>query len=131
MNYWAAESTNLSECQVPLIDYIAAQAEPARIATRKAFGAKTRGWTARTSQSIFGGNGWEWNVPSSAWYATHVFEHWAFTRDRAFLEKTGYPILKEICQFWEDRLKALPDGTLVVPNGWSPEHGPHEDGVML
>jgi Glycosyl hydrolase family 95 catalytic domain len=25
--------------------------------------------------------------------------------------------------------EALPDGRLVVPNGWSPEHGPDEDGV--
>ncbi len=130
MNYWAAESTNLSECHVPLIDYIVAQAEPCRIATRKAFGENTRGWTARTSQNIFGGNGWEWNIPASAWYAQHVYEHWAFTRDNEYLKKTAYPILKEICQYWEDRLKALPDGSLVVPMGWSPEHGPREDGVM-
>lgn len=130
MNYWAAESTNLSECHIPLIDYIVAQAEPCRIATRKAFGEQTRGWTARTSQSIFGGNGWEWNIPASAWYAQHVYEHWAFTRDNAYLKNTAYPILKEICQYWEDRLKKLPDGSLVVPMGWSPEHGPREDGVM-
>jgi alpha-L-fucosidase 2 len=26
-------------------------------------------------------------------------------------------------------LKTLPDGRLVVPNAWSPEHGPTEDGV--
>ncbi|WP_008583857.1 glycoside hydrolase family 95 protein [Niabella soli] len=130
MNYWAAENTNLSACHIPLIDYIVAQAEPCRIATRKAFGAATRGWTARTSQSIFGGNGWEWNIPASAWYAHHVFEHWAFTKDRDYLKKTAYPVLKEICNFWEDRLKQLPDGSLVVPNGWSPEHGPREDGVM-
>ena len=39
-------------------------------------------------------------------------------------------MVKEICQFWEDHLKRLPDGTLVAPNGWSPEHGPREDGVM-
>lgn len=130
MNYWLAETTNLSECHLPLIDYIVAQAEPCRIATRKAFGAHTRGWTARTSQSIFGGNGWEWNIPASAWYAQHVYEHWAFTGDKSYLEKTAYPVLKEICNFWEDRLKKLPDGTLVVPNGWSPEHGPREDGVM-
>jgi alpha-L-fucosidase 2 len=100
------------------------------MATLKAFGANTRGWTARTSQSIFGGNGWEWNIPASAWYAQHVFEHWAFTRDIQYLEKTAYPILKEICQYWEDRLKTMPDGTLMVPMGWSPEHGPREDGVM-
>jgi alpha-L-fucosidase 2 len=130
MNYWAAESTNLSECHLPLIDYIVAQAEPCRIATRKAFGKHTRGWTARTSQSIFGGNGWEWNIPASAWYAQHVYEHWAFTRDNEYLKKTAYPILKEICQYWEDRLKTLHDGSLVVPMGWSPEHGPREDGVM-
>ena len=130
MNYWGAESTNLSECQIPLIDFIKAAEEPCRIATRKAFGEKTRGWTARTSQSIFGGNGWEWNIPASAWYATHVYEHWAFTQDNNYLRKTAYPILKEICEYWEDNLKKMPDGTLMVPNGWSPEHGPREDGIM-
>ncbi len=130
MNYWGAETTNLPECHEPLIDYVVAQAEPCRIATRKAFGGKTRGWTARTSQNIFGGNGWQWNIPASAWYATHVFDHYAFTRDKTYLKNTAYPVLKEICELWEDRLKPLPDGRLVVPDGWSPEHGPHEDGVM-
>ncbi len=131
MNYWAAESTNLSECQLPLIDFIEAALEPCRIATRKAFGEKTRGWTARTSQNIFGGNGWEWNIPASAWYAQHVYEHWAFTLDNNYLRQTAYPIIKEICEYWEDRLKKMPEGTLMVPNGWSPEHGPREDGVMM
>lgn len=130
MNYWAAEPTNLSECQLPLIDFIIAQQEPCRIATRKAFGENTRGWTARTSQNIFGGNGWEWNIPASAWYAQHVYEHWAFTQDMNYLRRTAYPMIKEICQFWEDRLKVMPDSSLMVPMGWSPEHGPREDGIM-
>lgn len=130
MNYWAVESTNLSDCHLPLIDFIKAFQEPCRIATQKAFGKNVRGWTARTSQSIFGGNGWEWNIPASAWYAQHVFEHWAFTMDKEYLRNTAYPVLKEVCEFWEDRLKKMPDGKLMVPNGWSPEHGPREDGVM-
>jgi len=130
MNYWGAETTHLPECHLPLIDFVVAAQEPCRIATRKAFGENTRGWTARTSQNIFGGNGWEWNIPASAWYAQHVYEHWAFTQDRDYLTKTAYPVLKEVCQYWEDRLKRLPDGSLVAPNGWSPEHGPREDGVM-
>ena len=130
MNYWGAESTALPECHEPLLNFIAACAEPCRIATREAFGQQTRGWTARTSQSIFGGNGWEWNIPASAWYAQHIAEHFAFTQDKRFLREQGYPIVKEICRFWEDRLKKLPDGTVVAPNGWSPEHGPREDGVM-
>lgn len=131
MNYWGVESTNLSECHLPLIDFIVAAQEPCRIATRKAFGEKTRGWTARTSQNIFGGNGWEWNIPASAWYAQHVYEHWAFTKDNDYLCQTAYPIIKEVCEYWEDNLKTMPNGQLVVPNGWSPEHGPREDGVMM
>ena len=130
MNYWGAESTALPECHEPLLDFVTACAEPCRIATRKAFGGQTRGWTARTSQNIFGGNGWQWNIPASAWYARHMAEHYAFTQDKAFLRKQGYPMVKEICQYWEDHLKKLPDGTLVAPDGWSPEHGPREDGVM-
>lgn len=130
MNYWGAEPTALPECHQPLLDFVAACAEPCRTATRKAFGAHVRGWTARTSQSIFGGNGWQWNIPASAWYAQHFGWHYAFTQDADFLRHQGYPVVKEICQFWEDHLKELPDGSLVAPNGWSPEHGPREDGVM-
>lgn len=130
MNYWLAESTNLSDCALPLIDFIDKCRPSCRLATKKAFGEDTRGWTARTSQSIYGGNGWEWNIPASAWYAQHVYEHWAFTNDTTYLKNTALPIFTEICEFWEDHLKTLPDGSLVVPNGWSPEHGPREDGIM-
>ena len=82
MNYWGAETTNLPECHEALVGFIEQVAVPSRVATRNAFGADTRGWTARTRQSIFGGNSWEWNTVASAWYAQHLYEHWAFTQDR-------------------------------------------------
>jgi alpha-L-fucosidase 2 len=128
MNYWLAEVANLAECHLPFFDLVMAMREPSRKATQAAFG-KVRGWTARTSHNIFGGHGWKWNIPSSAWYALHFYEHYKFSNDTNFLLTVAYPMMKEICEFWEDRLKTLPDGTLVVPNGWSPEHGPVEDGV--
>nr|WP_196790540.1 glycoside hydrolase N-terminal domain-containing protein [Streptomyces caniscabiei] len=130
MNYWGAETTNLPECHEALVGFIEQVAVPSRVATRNAFGADTRGWTARTSQSIFGGNAWEWNTVASAWYAQHLYEHWAFTQDLTYLRDIAHPMIKEICQFWEDHLKERADGLLVAPNGWSPEHGPREDGVM-
>ncbi|WP_327258408.1 glycosyl hydrolase family 95 catalytic domain-containing protein [Streptomyces sp. NBC_01240] len=130
MNYWGAETTNLPECHEALVGFIEQVAVPSRVATRNAFGKDTRGWTARTSQSIFGGNAWEWNIPASAWYAQHLYEHWAFTQDLVYLRTVAYPMIKEICEFWEDHLKEREDGLLVAPNGWSPEHGPREDGVM-
>ncbi|MCL8014907.1 glycoside hydrolase N-terminal domain-containing protein [Streptomyces sp. AS02] len=130
MNYWGAETTNLSECHEALVGFIEQVAVPSRVATRNAFGADTRGWTARTSQSAFGGNGWEWNTVASAWYAQHLYEHWAFTQDLTYLRTVAYPMIKEICEFWEGHLKEREDGLLVSPDGWSPEHGPREDGVM-
>ncbi|MDX2699303.1 glycosyl hydrolase family 95 catalytic domain-containing protein [Streptomyces ipomoeae] len=130
MNYWGAETTNLPESHEALIEFIRQVAVPSRVATRNAFGEDTRGWTARTSQSVFGGNAWEWNTVASAWYAQHLYEHWAFTQDMRYLRTAAYPMIKEICEFWEDHLKEREDGLLVAPNGWSPEHGPREDGVM-
>jgi alpha-L-fucosidase 2 len=89
----------------------------------------SRGFAIRTSHNIMGGMSYVWDKTANAWYCHHLWEHYAFGRDQAFLRDTAYPIMKEVCQFWEDHLKALPDGRLVVPNGWSPEHGPTEDGV--
>ena len=130
MNYWPAEPANLAECHEPLLAMIEELREPSRKATRADTRfAGTRGWTVRTSHNIFGGHGWKWNKPGSAWYCQHLWEHYAFGRDKEYLRNRAYPMLKEICQFWEDSLKELPDGTLVVPKGWSPEHGPEEDGV--
>jgi alpha-L-fucosidase 2 len=70
-----------------------------------------------------------WNKTGNAWYAQHFWEHYAFTQDKAFLRDVAYPMMKEASAFWQDYLKELPDGRLVAPQGWSPEHGPVEDGV--
>lgn len=154
--YWPAEVCNLSECAVPLIDWLDATREISAEITQRAFknheGKTPRGWTARVSQNIFGAGGWTmWNNVSSAWYALHIWEHFAFTQDKQFLKEQGYPMMKEICNFWEDmlkplgkdgagfksrdpnanlaQLKGIPAGTLVAPDGWSHEWGPVEDGV--
>ena len=134
MNYWPAEVANLSECHLPLFDLIESQIPDWRIATAaspefRLDGKPSQGWTVRTSHNIHGGMGWKWDNTSNAWYGLHFWEHYAFTRDEAFLRTRAYPLLKEVAEFWDARLKALPDGRLVIPNGWSPEHGPTEDGV--
>lgn len=129
MNYWGAETTDLSESHQALVGFVRQVAVPSRVATRNAFGADTPGWTARTSQSALGGNAWQWNTVASAWYAQHLYEHWAFTQDVAYLRDVALPMIREICRFWADRLVPDEDGRLVSPDGWSPEHGPREPGV--
>ena len=139
MNYWPAEVTGLSECATPFFDYVNSlrgirteatheyylnEVDPKKVAHKS-----VRGWTVQTENNIFGAGGFKWNPPGSAWYAQHFWEHYAFTQDLDFLRDTAYPVLKEVTQFWEDHLVALPDGQLVTPDGWSPEHGPEEPGV--
>jgi alpha-L-fucosidase 2 len=136
MNYWLAEPANLAECQVPFLDLVQSQLPAWRKATAAAeewatpSGEKTkRGFAIRCSHNIFGGMGWKWDKTANAWYCQHFWEHYAFGLDSDYLRINAYPVMKETCEFWEDHLKTLPDGRLVVPNGWSPEHGPDEDGV--
>jgi alpha-L-fucosidase 2 len=139
MNYWPAEVANLPECHLPLFDYINSlrgvrteatrnyylnQVDPAKVERKP-----VRGWTVQTENNIFGGGSFKWNPPGSAWYALHFWEHYAFTQDKDYLRKVAYPVLKEVTEFWEDHLVLQPDGTLVTPDGWSPEHGPEEKGV--
>jgi len=131
MNYWPAEPTNLGECHLPFINYVNSQREVYRLRTREEpdYGPNIRGWTVRTENGVFGGGSFKWNPPGSAWYAQHFWEHYAFSQDKKYLSELAYPVLKEICEFWEDLLVKRPDGTLVAPKGWSPEHGPTEPGV--
>jgi alpha-L-fucosidase 2 len=128
MNYWGAEPGNLSECHLPLLRWITAMAPGSRKATLASFGADTPGWTMRTSVNAYGGNGWEWNLPASAWLARHFWEHYEFTGDRQFLRRSAWPVLKDVSEFWLHHLVER-NGKLVAPMGWSPEHGPREDGV--
>jgi hypothetical protein len=128
MNYWLAEPANLSECHFPYLDYINSMREVKKESTVKEYPG-VRGWTVKTENNIFGGSSFKWNTPGSAWYAQGIWEHYAFTRDKNYLRNFAYPVLKEIVNFWDDHLKRRPDGTLVAPMGWSPEHGPTEDGV--
>ena len=136
MNYWLAGPASLAECAEPFFDLVDSQLPAWRKATAAAKEFKTadgnfaqRGFAIRTSHNISGGLGWKWDKTANAWYCQHFWEHYAFTLDTNFLRTVAYPVMKETCEFWEDHLKTLPDGRLVVPDGWSPEHGPDEDGV--
>ena len=128
MNYWPGEPTNLSECQLPYFDYINSLREVKKESTQEKFPG-VRGWTVRTENNIFGGSSFNWNTPGSAWMVQGLWDHYAYKKDQKFLNDFAYPILKEIVEFWDDHLKRRADGTLVSPDGWSPEHGPTEDGV--
>jgi alpha-L-fucosidase 2 len=59
-----------------------------------------------------------------AWLATHLWTHYLFSKDEAFLRE-WYPVIKGTADFYLDYLQTDPrNGYLVVVPSVSPEHGP-------
>lgn len=131
MNYWASESTNLSETHEPFLKYIINMSKSAQWKKYAQDNGQSRGWTTFTENNIFGGVGyWMHNyVVENAWFASHLWQHYLYTMDKTFLEE-AFPAMLGATQFWIDRMIKDTDGTWVCPNEYSPEHGPKsEDGV--
>jgi alpha-L-fucosidase 2 len=126
MNYWFVDAANLDECFLPYSQWLWSVIPVRRDATKKQY--KTRGWATRSENGIFGGATYHWVPGDAAWLAQNIWDHYAFTQDKKYLETRAYPIIKELCEFWEDFLKERPDGKLVSPPSISPEHGPLAEG---
>lgn len=118
INYWPVEITNLPECHLPLIDMVQ------DITVDGAKTAKTlynsRGWMAHHNVDIWrttwpvGGSGlWAIYQVGGAWLCQHIWEHFQFTQDEAFLKKY-YPVLKGACLFYLDNLQKDKDGYWVT-----------------
>jgi alpha-L-fucosidase 2 len=56
------------------------------------------------------------------WYATHLWEHFAFTRDTAFLENDAYPLMVGAAEFALGWLLEGEDGYLITSPSTSPEN---------
>lgn len=137
MNYWPACSTNLSECTWPLIDFIRSLVKPGEKTAQAYFNAC--GWTASISANIFGftaplsneAMSWNLNPTAGPWLATHIWEYYDYTRDKKFLQETGYELIKSSAQFTVNHLWHKPDGTYTAAPSTSPEHGPVDEGVTF
>jgi len=124
MNYWLAEPTNLAECHEPMFDWLANLATVRKKNAQPEIAAK-RGWIAYSTNNPMAGNStWGIHRPGSAWMTQHLWTHYAFGGNKDFLKARAYPALKELVEYWEDYLVVGPDGKLITPTGWSPEHGP-------
>ena len=132
MNYWPAESTNLSELHEPLFAFIGSLVAPGEKTAKAYYNA--RGWVAFLLGNPWGftspGESADWGatVSCSAWLCQHLWDHYLFTGDREFLAR-AYPILKGSALFYLDMLIEDPKtGWLVTAPSNSPENSFLLDG---
>ena len=130
MNYWPAEATNLAELCLPLFDLIDALRVTGHDAAQEYYGAggwcahhNTDTWALANPVGAGAGNPAWANWPmGGAWLVQHLWEHYAFGRDRTFLAERVYPALKGAAEFLRDFLVESPDGFLVTCPSTSPEN---------
>ena len=88
MNYWAAETANLAECHVPLLDWVAAASRgTGEVAARTLYGA--RGWVLHHNSDRWGhaapvgaGAGdvsWSFWPLGGVWLTRHLWDHVDFS----------------------------------------------------
>lgn len=123
--YWSCGPTRLEECEEAYINWIANLVPSGRKTARAYYG--TEGWISNATGDIWGftspGSEILWGLYpcGSAWHCRHLWEHYAFTQDREYLEKV-YPIMKEAAEFWLANLTEK-DGKYIVIPSISAEHG--------
>ena len=112
MNYWPAETCNLSECAEPLFDLIERSQQDRRThragdlrPSRMGLAPQHRSLAGSRIPSAMGVGSptWaNWGM-SGPWLCAHLYEHYLFTRDREFLRTRAYPLMKgsaEFCLAW-------------------------------
>ena len=123
-NYWPAEVTNLSECHIPLFDYmnnylLESGKETASI------GYKARGTVVHHLSDIYG-----YTIPSdglhgiwphgASWLSYHMWEHYLFNKDIEFLKNEAYEFIYQSTLFFLDTMIENNEGKFV----YSPSHSP-------
>lgn len=131
MNYWAAETCNLSELHLPFINHVKNLSKNGEQTAKNFYHAK--GWSLSHNSDIWGqtnpvGNrgmgdpSWANWYMGSPWVCQHLFEHFRFTGDKAYLESEAYPVMKGAALFCLDWLIEDKDGWLVTAPSTSPEN---------
>lgn len=129
MNYWPAETCNLSECHEPLFDLISGIARNGAETARVNYGLP--GWCSHHNVDIWrhtapvgegsGAPTWaNWQM-SGPWFCQHLWEHYQFSGDPAFLARF-YPILKGAAEFLLAWLIPDKDGRLTTCPSFSTEN---------
>jgi alpha-L-fucosidase 2 len=128
MNYWMADSANLSECAEPLFRMIRELTDQGSETAKEFYGA--RGWVQHQNTDLWrvtapmDGPSWGAFTTGGAWLVTHLWEHYRYTGDEAFLREY-YPVMKGSAEFFLDFLRPDPKrGWLVTNPSTSPENFP-------
>lgn len=120
MNYWTVNACDLPEMHAPLFKMIRELKD-----VGNHFGL--RGWAPFHNTDIWRDNSVKsfypagsWWVTGGAWLCRHIWEHYAHTRDKKFLED-NYDVFVSQAEFLQDYMTEK-DGEFIISPSASPEN---------
>lgn len=130
MNYWPAEVCNLPECHTPLFDWMDMLDTTGREVARVHYNAD--GWVIHHASDPWGRAAPTgpicglWPM-GGAWLCAHLWEHYLYSGDVAFLADRAYPRMRDAALFMLEFLIQAPEGSphagkLVTCPSLSPEN---------
>ncbi|SEN71578.1 alpha-L-fucosidase 2 [Amphibacillus marinus] len=126
MNYWPVEVSHLAECHEPLFDHLERMRVNGRETALTMYGCQgftahhnTDIWADTAPQDIYAPASY-WPM-GAGWLCLHLWEHYQFTQDYAFLLK-AYETMKEAALFFVDYLIEDQQGFLITTPSVSPEN---------
>jgi alpha-L-fucosidase 2 len=128
MNYWPAEPTGLGELIEPLVRMVEDISVTGRKTAEVHYGVD-KGWVTHHNTDLWRATGpidrafyGTWPT-GGAWLCMHLWRHYEYTEDRAFLERI-YPILKGSTEFFLNGglVEEPTHGWLVTNPSISPEN---------
>ena len=127
MNYFPTLMVDMPELHTPLVDFVKEVSVTGEKTAKELYHA--RGFTAhhnidiwRMTTPVQGNSQWSFWPMSSGWLCRHLYEHYEYTMDVAFLKNTAFPVMKKAAEFYLDVLVEDKDGYLMIAPSTSPEN---------
>ena len=132
MNYWLAEPTGLGELTQPLFTMISDVAKSGARTAKVQYSAP--GWVVHHNTDLWRGtapiDGPQWGLwpTGGAWLTQHLWWHWEYGGNRAFLRDTAYVLMRDASRFFTHYLVADPRTGLLVSG---PSVSPENKGIVM
>ena len=130
MNYWMSDVLNMPEVLVPMTDYMKDVQKAGTVTAQNIYGLKDGSWIMHNPMNPFGHTGLQfyqngfWFPEATAWTLRQLTEHYAFTKDAAYLDEI-YPMMETNTLFWKNYLVPdQKDGSLICSPTCLPEQAP-------
>ena len=128
MNHWPLEQAGLSELYQPLTTLMERLIPSGEETARAFYGEDAQGWVLHMMTNVWNytapGEHPSWGATNTggAWLCAHLWEHYQYSQDKAYLERI-YPILKGAARFFASTTVREPrHGWLVTAPTSSPEN---------